>query len=73
LLEQLEPLRRFLPANATIFTNETLKAVTMAMLEASEEVVADTQEKLDALDIDAYGRQSYIYIRTSATSSETVL
>lgn len=60
LLEQLEALRRFLPDNVTTFTNETLRVVTRAMLEASEEVVADTQEKLGGLDKDAYGRQSYI-------------
>jgi len=60
LLEQLEALRRFLPDNIITFTNETLRAVTRAMLEASEEVVADTQEKLGSLDKDAYGRHSYI-------------
>lgn len=60
LFEQLEPLRRFLPDNLPTFTNETLKVVTRAMLEASEQVVAETQEKLGALDKDAYGRQSYI-------------
>jgi len=60
LFEQLEPLRRFLPDKVNIFTNKTLKGVTRAMLEASEQVVAETQEKLGALDKDAYGRQSYI-------------
>ena len=61
LFEQLEPLRRFLPNKVTIFTNETLKEVTRAILEATEQVVAETQEKLGALDKDAYGRQSYIW------------
>ena len=59
-LFKLEPLHRFLPDKGGRFSNDTLKAVTRAMLEASEKVVAETQEKLGALSKDAYGNQSYI-------------
>jgi len=61
LFEQLEPLHTFFhPEQYAIFSNESLKRVTRSILEASDELIAETQEKLAKLDKAAYGRQSYI-------------
>ncbi|KAF2429680.1 mannose-6-phosphate isomerase [Tothia fuscella] len=60
-LLELEPLQQFLPKNKeSSFTDKSLKAVVKAMLEASDEVVAKTNNSLQRLPIEAFGDDQYI-------------
>ena len=60
LFNDVEPLKRFLPQNSTKFDNETLKAVCRNILSASDEVIAETQQKLGSLPMKTFGKQSHI-------------
>ena len=56
----LEPLKKFLPDQHVHFNNETLKRICQTMLEASDEVIKETQEKLGKLPKESFGNDSYI-------------
>lgn len=60
LFNSLEPLKEFLPDQHVPFDNETLKKICQKILEASDEVIRDTQEKLGQLSKESFGSQSYI-------------
>ncbi|KAG0647430.1 Phosphomannose isomerase [Hyphodiscus hymeniophilus] len=59
-LFKLQPLQRFLARTYTTFGDETLRSVTQAILEASDEVIAETQKALAAISREEYGEQAYI-------------
>ena len=60
LFDKLEPLKKFLPDQHVHFNNETLRRICQNILEASDEVIRDTQEKLGKLPKESLGDQSYI-------------
>lgn len=60
LFNTLEPLKKFLPDQHVPFDNETLKRTCQTILEASDEVIRETQEKLGKLPKESFGNQSYI-------------
>ena len=59
-LFNLAPLQKFLPDKHIHFNNETLKGITQAILEASDETIADTQEQLAKVPKESLGKQSYV-------------
>ena len=60
LFNKLEPLKEFLPDQHVHFNDETLKRICQNILEASDEVIRETQEKLGKLPKESFGDQSYI-------------
>ncbi len=60
LFDAVEPLQRFLPEENARFDDDILKRVCQAMLEAPDETVSDTQNKMMAVGKDSYGKQAYI-------------
>ncbi|KAI9717080.1 MAG: hypothetical protein M1812_005015 [Candelaria pacifica] len=60
LFDVVEPLQLFLPDRHTRFNDDILRSVCQAMLEASDETIANTQKKMMAIPKDSYGKQSYI-------------
>ena len=60
LFNNLEPLRKFLPDRHTHFDNEILRSICQTILETSDEVIKETQEKLEKLPKEAFGNQSYM-------------
>jgi len=60
-LLQLEPLQRFRPVvKKPEFDDQSLKHVVKSMLEASDDIVAETGARLQKLPKDAFGKESYI-------------
>lgn len=60
LFNTLEPLKRFLPDQHARFDNETLKGICQSILEASDDVIRETQEELGKVPKESFGNQSYI-------------
>ncbi len=60
LFRDVECLKRFLPEDYTKFDNETLKSVCRSILDASDEVIAETQQKLGSLSSQSLGKSAYI-------------
>ena len=56
----LGPLKRFLPEKHSPFNNETLKYIGRTILEASDDVIATTQEQLAKVPRESLGDQAYI-------------
>lgn len=60
-LLQLAPLKQFLPTGGNKgFSDETIRAICKAMLQAPEDTVKSVQEDLGSLSKDAFGEQGYI-------------
>lgn len=59
-LFQLQPLQRFLPRTYASFNDETLRSVTQTILQAPDDVIAETQKALAMVTREEYGKQAYI-------------
>lgn len=60
LFHDVEPLKKYLPADSKKFDNETLKTVCRNILAASDKDIAETQQQLGSLEMKSLGKQSYI-------------
>ncbi|KAL1966421.1 hypothetical protein VTN77DRAFT_4563 [Rasamsonia byssochlamydoides] len=60
ILFQQKPLQRFMPSGQTQFKDETLKQVAKNLLEAPEDVVAETVNALIQTPETAFGKYPYI-------------
>ena len=60
LFNTLERLKKFLPDQHVPFDNDALKRTCQSILEASDEVIRETQEKLGKLTKESFGNQSYM-------------
>lgn len=56
----LKPLQRFVPSGHTHFNDETLRRISKSLLEAPENVVAETINQLGSLPESAFGQHLYI-------------
>ena len=60
LFDQLEPLKKFWPTNHGDFNNESVKAICLNILDASDETIKGTQKDLQRLPRELFGEQAYI-------------
>ena len=60
LFDQLEPLKKFLPSSHGNVNNESVKAICLNILDASDETIKDTQKVLQQLPRESFGEQAYI-------------
>ncbi len=60
LFDNLEPLKKFLPDKTSHITNDSLRTICTNIFKASDETTKETQQSLQKISRETYGKQAYI-------------
>lgn len=60
LFDNLEPLKKFLPDETSDITNDSLRTICTKIFKASDETIKETQQSLQEISRETYGKQAYI-------------
>ena len=60
LFDELEPLKIFLPKENPQITNDSIRTICKNIFNASDETIKETQQSLQKISKETYGKQAYI-------------